>query len=130
MNHRALFILSIALLSPAFSSETPVDELLFRPTEGLALTKMFRFSWESESERESGERQSTSSSSLERELVVSDVYLAVEEGRTTKLERTFDRIQSVREHTFDHDGTITKSRATATSDLEKETVLFERDDDA
>lgn len=107
----------------------PAEKLALLPSEGLELVKSFEVTSETERSFESQRGESTSNTDASRTLVVTDVIDDVENGRVTRLSRTFDEIAGRAETETAAGDRSREFSSTGSSDLEGETVVFEWDED-
>lgn len=107
----------------------PAEKLALVPEPGLTLVKSFEATSATERSFESQRGESSSSTDATRTLVVTDVVDDVEDGRLTKLSRTFDEIAGSAESESTAGDRSREFTSSATSDLEGETVVFEWDED-
>jgi len=116
----------------AFLSVTPgPEEIVHRPTAGLALRKSFVLVSENASDStDSDGDTSRSESSSTFSAVVTDVILEVEGERVLKLKRTYDEISIEGEGYWESDEESDESSFAGTSEIEGATVLFAWDEES
>lgn len=110
-------------------SASAPEELALAPAEGLVLERSFDRVTESERESTSNRGSNTSTSEMLWTLVVSDELQAVEDGRVTRLARTYEAAEIEMESSFSFGDDSRDDSRSVSCDLDGATVLFEWDED-
>jgi hypothetical protein len=129
MLDRSALIAVLAL--PFLSAPAPRAEIRFAPAPGLALRKTFESSAKQQLESmsvtfngEEQEQEQEHQTSTETRLVVIDRYVARDEERVTKLERSFDEFALEAVQEIEAGGEEHKFQGEATNELTGSTVQF------